>query len=316
MSPYLGGQAAQPFLSKGVTNRRMEKRSGLPHPPGKDVSFTGVQGKKTTLFSVEPKVKAEVTPSAFRPRPVTRHLTNRLKPIVMVPLVKSLHLLHEPPADKKTVKLPELASRSPSIWAKRLKKQMAQALEQPKKCCMVCIISKRSISLLCGHHVCKPCLKAQMEVEFKYLRRPECVACKELVPWKLLKECAREAPELYQHYSDYIASTLSPVDTKDNAEVVSQWQKSVSDEKRMDTEDLKAMSDKIRLGKIRVCNHCHVLIERVEGCKYMVCTNCRHAFCWVCNDSWRAGRHNVCDLATMITPRTFRLPTLLSGRKK
>uniref|UniRef100_A0A4W4F8F7 E3 ubiquitin-protein ligase RNF144B n=1 Tax=Electrophorus electricus TaxID=8005 RepID=A0A4W4F8F7_ELEEL len=36
---------------------------------------------------------------------------------------------------------------------------------------------------------------------------------------------------------------------------------------------------------IKRCPKCKVYIERDEGCAQMMCTNCKHAFCWYCLES-------------------------------
>ncbi|CAF3972206.1 unnamed protein product, partial [Adineta steineri] len=33
---------------------------------------------------------------------------------------------------------------------------------------------------------------------------------------------------------------------------------------------------------IKYCPRCHFLLERVAGCAQIICTNCKHTFCWYC----------------------------------
>lgn len=30
------------------------------------------------------------------------------------------------------------------------------------------------------------------------------------------------------------------------------------------------------------CPHCHVAVEKIEGCSFMTCEKCHHHFCWIC----------------------------------
>jgi len=51
-------------------------------------------------------------------------------------------------------------------------------------------------------------------------------------------------------------------------------------------EQREAMAKRWILKNSRPCPSCKAPIEKTEGCNHMVCSSCRHEFCWACFDDW------------------------------
>ena len=46
--------------------------------------------------------------------------------------------------------------------------------------------------------------------------------------------------------------------------------------------ELKKYNTKGMITKLKQCPECHILIEKVDGCNEMKCSNCGFVFCWLC----------------------------------
>ncbi|MCL6268710.1 IBR domain-containing protein [Sansalvadorimonas sp. 2012CJ34-2] len=80
-------------------------------------------------------------------------------------------------------------------------------------------------------------------------------------------------------------------------------------------ENYKVIAEQVRQGNMKLCPKCKTAIERTYGCAHMTCQQCKHHFCWVCQNSWGlAGytTHAMCSTSTGYSPFRIKVVTMPS----
>ncbi len=85
------------------------------------------------------------------------------------------------------------------------------------------------------------------------------------------------------------------------------------EEEKKQLENYRLIVEQVKKGTMKLCPKCKTVIERTFGCARMVCRQCNHQFCWVCQNTWgRDGytTHARCSMETGWSPFAIKVVTI------